>query len=76
VQDLPLMVKFSVVPALMRTRAGTKLYSTLLPPILRRIGGVNEVDPCPGRRPSAGNDLPESYDPVAGYEPALHASGY
>ena len=24
----------------------------------------------------AGNDLPESYDPVAGYEPALHASGY
>src|SRR2546425_3567126 len=30
----PTFVKFSVLPALIRTRAGTKLYSTLLPPIL------------------------------------------
>jgi len=28
------------------------------------------------RPTTPGNDLPESYDPVAGYEPALHASGY
>src|SRR2546427_11575826 len=30
----PTFVKFSALPALMRTRPGTKLYSTLLPPIL------------------------------------------
>src|SRR5439155_27305066 len=30
----PTFVKFSVLPALIRTRAGTKPYSTLLPPIL------------------------------------------
>src|SRR5947208_623492 len=30
----PTFVKFSVLPALIRTRLGTKLYSTLLPPIL------------------------------------------
>src|SRR3979411_1946676 len=30
----PTFVKFSVLPALIRTRPGTKLYSTLLPPIL------------------------------------------
>src|SRR5205085_11746963 len=30
----PTFVKFSVLPALIRTRPGTKLYSPLLPPIL------------------------------------------
>src|SRR5712692_3267885 len=30
----PTLVKVSVVPALIRTRAGAKLYSTLLAPIL------------------------------------------